>query len=1171
MVVFNNANFTPVKGGEINASGQVQNGGYFFDSPTVYAADFTETLPYASAALATSNLEVTTDGINDTYVTSPLANRVVLPASPGEFDVELNLSADTWPSGCRAGLLFYIDDNNHAYIDAPRYNNGDYVMSLSIKISGTYYFSTVTKNATTYASSIRVRLIRDSLNRIFGKYWTVDEADWADITVATNTLSGTGNIGTLTGSADTAFTAKYDALEFNSGNPVDAEFKINDSGDTKIDLITEVNKGTVTAVTTGTLTVKEDVNETGTFGSYGTDSAWSTPGSESNYPHTSETGRYWWPYLTLSGDASTFTSLTAESAKCSAPNVTGTTPTNDSTPTWNWNSTATSPAGTGNFRYQLDGTGGAWTETTGTTFTPASALSHGAHTLYVQEETDPSGSGVWSDSGSFAITVDLVAPAAPSVSGPASPTNDDTPTWTWSAGGGGNGTFRYQLNSEAGSWDETTELSYTPASGLSDAEHTLYVQERDAAGNWSTSGSYAVTVDTAAPSAPVVTGETPTTDRTPTWTWETGGGGNGNYRHQLNSEAGSWTETTETTFTPASDLDVDTHTLYVQERDAAGNWSASGSHAITVNAGAPAAPTGLTLTPASPTNNATPTLSWTQGTGGDQAGTGNYQVRVDAGTPEDVIGTTSWTPATDLAHGTHTLEVREEGIYGDYSTWSSLEITIDTVAPAAPTVDATTPTTDNTPTFTITPGGGGNGTFRWRRNGSAWIETTETIITPVTSWSDGDNVIDAQERDAVGNWSVSGSLIIVVDTTPPLSPVVSVDSPTNDNTPEFNWTPGGGGNGTYRVQMDSEAGAWETVEATSYTPGTALADGSHTLYVQERDDAGNWSASGSATVEVDTAAPTAPTVTGPDTPTTDTTPTWTWETGGGGIGSYRYRINGDDWVLSSSESHTPASPLASGVYIFEVQERDAVGNWSASGSYTVTVDTTAPGAPVVTGPASPSYDRTPTWSWTSGGGGNGNYRYDLNDSGYWNETTETSYTPAENLEDGTYTMAVQERDEVGNWSESGSFSITVATATLEKARQIKIADAVKDELASLSFGIPVTVTRSYLAFYDLENAPENPELLIAPGPVNVDSAQGGLEGDVWDWGINVALIRKADSDTEADECIKVAEDIYLALRNQVLGAARCVTKQFPLTYDEEALRSRRQFRAVLRFVFRRAE
>jgi hypothetical protein len=87
------------------------------------------------------------------------------------------------------------------------------------------------------------------------------------------------------------------------------------------------------------------------------------------------------------------------------------------------------------------------------------------------------------------------------------------------------------------------------------------------------------------PNAPAVSGTTPTNNLKPTWTWASGGsGGNGTYRFKLNSSdlTTGATETTATSYTPASNLTEGSHTLYVQERDAAGNWSASGSNEITV-------------------------------------------------------------------------------------------------------------------------------------------------------------------------------------------------------------------------------------------------------------------------------------------------------------------------------------------------------------------------------------------------------------------------------------------------------------------------------------------------------------------------------------------------------------------------------------------------------------
>lgn len=95
------------------------------------------------------------------------------------------------------------------------------------------------------------------------------------------------------------------------------------------------------------------------------------------------------------------------------------------------------------------------------------------------------------------ITFDDTPPTAPSVS-VASPTTNTQPTWSWVAGGGGNGTFRYKLddsNISVGS-TETTSLSYTPVAPIAAGPHTLFIQERDEAGNWSTTASATVTIDT---------------------------------------------------------------------------------------------------------------------------------------------------------------------------------------------------------------------------------------------------------------------------------------------------------------------------------------------------------------------------------------------------------------------------------------------------------------------------------------------------------------------------------------------------------------------------------------------------------------------------------------------------------------------------------------------------
>lgn len=173
------------------------------------------------------------------------------------------------------------------------------------------------------------------------------------------------------------------------------------------------------------------------------------------------------------------------------------------------------------------------------------------------------------------VTIENVANAPPIVTGK-TPTGDTTPTWNWSSSGGGNGNYRYRLAN--GTWTKTKATSFAPSTALPAGQHTLYVQESDAAGNWSVSGKKNIVIDLAPPNAPSVNGKTPTRDTTPTWSWSRSGGGNGNYRYRLDN--GTWKKTRARSFTPPKALPVGQHTLYVQESDAAGNWSVSGKKNI---------------------------------------------------------------------------------------------------------------------------------------------------------------------------------------------------------------------------------------------------------------------------------------------------------------------------------------------------------------------------------------------------------------------------------------------------------------------------------------------------------------------------------------------------------------------------------------------------------------
>lgn len=84
-------------------------------------------------------------------------------------------------------------------------------------------------------------------------------------------------------------------------------------------------------------------------------------------------------------------------------------------------------------------------------------------------------------------------------------------------------------------------------------------------------------------------------------------------------------------------------------------------------------------------------------------------------------------------------------------------------------------------------------------------------------------------------------------------------------------------------------------------------------------------------------------------------------------------------------------------------------------------------APLVSGTDSPTTETRPTWRWWSGGGsGEGMFRYGWTE-GTWiaEDVSDSSYTPGTDLPDGTHILYVQERDDLSNWSDSGTYSILV--------------------------------------------------------------------------------------------------------------------------------------------------
>ncbi len=390
-------------------------------------------------------------------------------------------------------------------------------------------------------------------------------------------------------------------------------------------------------------------------------------------------------------------------------------------------------------------------------------------------------------------------------------------------------------------------------------KNTITRSAKDEAGNLYSS-SVTVFVDTTPPNKPLVHGPAYTISKTPTWTWASGGGGgNGTYKYWLDVDDSSMgKQTTDTAFTSGMDLAEGIHTLFLAERDRAGNWSGTGRFSVKIDTTRPNAPP-VTVTPASPTNVRKP--KWTWAPSGEAIVL--YQYKLDnnnLATGATSTTDTSFTPVSNLAVGAHTLYVQERDSAGNWSASGTAAIVIDTIPPNAPVVTAlqTSPTNEPKPTWNWTSGGnGGKGIYRYKLADTLWASGGQTgaatSFTPGLALAEGVQTLYVEEQDSAGNWSGAGNFALTLDLTPPGAPKMDSTpySPVNSLKPTWTWKTGGGGTGTYRCKVDNaDVSGGTLVTTTSYTPSNNLSEARHTLYVQERDAAGNWSASSIRTLVV---------------------------------------------------------------------------------------------------------------------------------------------------------------------------------------------------------------------------------------------------------------------------------------------------------------------------------
>lgn len=661
---------------------------------------------------------------------------------------------------------------------------------------------------------------------------------------------------------------------------------------------------------------------------------------------------------------------------------------------------------------------------------------------------------------------------------------------------------------------------FTPGTALQPGNYTFTAVAVDAAGNAAAeSNTWTVTIDTATPEAPTldtvldnvgtVTGELNNNDRTddtlPTLSGTAATGSviiiydNNVEIGRTTAVGGAWS------FTPTTPLAEGSHSLTLTATNGAGNTSApSDPFVLVVDTIAPNRPvlTGVTddegpvtgpLLNNQATNDTQPTFSGT-------AEAGSTVTIFDNGVEVDTVlvppsGNWTWTPSDPLSEGPHAITLTTTDVAGNSSTATApFTVVVDTAPPDAPSaitaLDSVDPNTgaitegqqtnENRPALsgTVEP----NATVQILDNGNVIGSVKANAsgnwtFTPTADLADGNHQLTVTATDSAGNVSApSPALNFVVDTAGPAAPIIvnatdnvgSITAPlvsgntTDDNTPTLNGTTEAFAsvavldNGVQiGTAIADENGNW------SFTPQTALGNGSHAFTTIATDPAGNVGVTSPAfTLIVDTAPPAAPviiqaadnvgTVQSPlvtNQSTDDTTPTLSG-TGEAGA-TITIRDNGNiigTAVVGSNNSwtFTPNPALAEGSHIFTATATDAAGNTGpASGNFVLNVDLTPPAAPAITAAADDvgtntgpltngqvTDDARPTLSGTGEAGAT----ITVYDNGTLLGTTTVgtggtwTFTPPRDLTTGSHDLTATATDPAGNTGAvSGAWNVKVDT------------------------------------------------------------------------------------------------------------------------------------------------